>query len=47
MKRLIALLSVFVTLATYGFERQKTKTGNFVVGVRLKADSDDDSDFLK
>ncbi len=34
-------------LATYGFERQKTKTGNYVCGVRLKAGIDDDENFLK
>ncbi len=34
-------------LATYGFERHKTKIGNFIHGVRLKANSEDDDGFLE
>ena len=34
-------------LVTYGFERHKTKIGNFIHGVRLKANSEDDDGFLE
>ena len=34
-------------LTTYGFERHKTKIGNFIHGVRLKIDFQGDDDFLK
>ena len=37
----------YSALATYGFDRRKTKTGAVISGVRLRPDIGDEDDFLK